>query len=216
MDYDKFRETSNRIDIIRNYYRNKYKNNGKEMPWWIGEKPASGIVNAEGDIRLYSTASREEKDYLKLCGFILFPDVLDSQYGKLALWLCSRHSIVNPSIRDMYSAGGQMNVFINNKLLCENISKCICNFLIMLDSIRIVFSNKIDVYNEISYYSEYYIDSKSPYTQWKAKISRHFETAIGMKIDEIMTLTFVGIRNNKDVMMETISDGQRKLYSALL
>ena len=114
MEYDEFRGNSNRIDIIRDYYRDKYKNHGKEMPWWIGEEPENEKIRNDGSIRLYTTFSNKEKDYLKLCGFILFPEVLDSQYGKLALWLCSRHSIVNPSIRDMYSAGGQMNIYINS------------------------------------------------------------------------------------------------------
>jgi hypothetical protein len=134
--YDKFRCDNNRIEIIRNYYREKCRQNGKEMPWWIGEEPYSNKIRNVGSIRLYSAVSKEEKDYLKLCGFILFPEVLNSQYDKLALWLCSRHSIVNPSIRDMYSAGGQMNIYVNKNLICKNVPKSICNFLIVIDSIK--------------------------------------------------------------------------------
>lgn len=205
MEYDQFRTNDNRIDLIRNYYREKYKDNGREMPWWIGEDPENSIIRNEGSIRLYSTASQKEKDYIRLCGYILFPEVLNSHYSNLALWLCSRHSIVNPSTRDIYSAGGQMNVYINNKLIRRNVSKSTCNFLMFIDKIRDVFLKKEDVYQEISYYSDYYSENKDLFSEWKNVVGKIIDKNLNLNMEYIMTLTFKGLaNNNKDILMEVI------------
>lgn len=204
IEYDVFRGDSNRIDIIRNYYRDKYRNNGKEMPWWIGEESENKNIKNDGSIRLYNSTTKSEKDYLKLCGFILFPEVLNSQYSKLALWLCSRHSIVNPSIRDMYSAGGQMDIYINGTLRKKNASKSICNFLMMIDSIRKVFNSCEDIYNDISYYSDYYSKSKDSYKEWMKEINKYLINSINIGIDEILNLTFIEIKNDKDIIMRDL------------
>lgn len=198
--YDDFRVANNRIEIIRNYYRDKYRNKGKEMPWWIGEEPENNKIRNDGSIRLYSNLTKCEKDYLQLCGYVLFPEVLNSEYGKLALWLCSRHSIVNPNIRDMYSAGGQMDVYINGRFFCKNVPKSICNFLIVIDNIRDFFAKKIDVYNEIYYYSDFYTGNDL-YKDWKNTVNKYINNLLPMNIDEILKLTFDKIDKGKNVMM---------------
>lgn len=213
VDYDQFRLDNNRIDIIRTYYREKYKNNGREMPWWIGDEPEDSKIKNIGGIRLYTNISRTEKDYLKLCGFILFPEVLVSRYGKLAMWLCSRHSIVNPSIRDMYSAGGQMNIYIDNKSVCVKVRKSLCEFLIAIDSLRDIFNERYDVYNEISYYSDYYSIGKDSYLEWKKVVNSYF-TEIHLNIDKVMELTFVRVEGNNLIMI-TMSDSQQMKYQGL-
>ena len=123
----------------------------------------------------------------------------------MALWLCSRHSIVNPSIRDIYSAGGQMNVYINNKLIKRNVSKSTCNFLMFIDKIRDVFLKKEDVYQEISYYSDYYSENKDLFSEWKNVVGKIIDKTLNLNMEYIMTLTFKGLaNNNKDILMEVI------------
>ena len=44
---------------------------------------------------------------------ILFPESLDpnrnlKKYNNASLWLCSYYQVVNPNIRDLYSAGGKI------------------------------------------------------------------------------------------------------------
>lgn len=204
LGYDDFRIDSNRIDIIRNYYREKYRNNDKEMPWWIGEEPDNGKIHNEGSIRLYSTLSKAEKDYLTLCGFILFPEVLNSQYGKMALWLCSRHSVVNPNIRDMYSAGGQMDIYIDGEFIVRKAPKSFCNFLTLIDLIRGVFQEKSGVYHEISYYADYFSNVIAPYDTWKNNVVQYLPKSFGIGINEIMGLTFEGVIDNR-VLLRRLS-----------
>lgn len=36
--YDEFRQSSDQIKMIKEYYRGKYKSSNKEMPWWIDDK----------------------------------------------------------------------------------------------------------------------------------------------------------------------------------
>lgn len=206
IDYDSFRLDNNRINIIRDYYRDKYKSNGKEMPWWIGEESDNNRIRNEGSVRLYTSASKTEKDYLTLCGFILFPEVIMSQYQKFALWMCSRHSILNPSMRDMYSAGGKMNIYIDGKEKISGVPKSICNFLMSIDSIRYIFNEKCDVYDEIFYYSDYYKKTKDPYREWKKAINKYVKKVLQLDIDEIMCLTFKGVECYKNLMMETIKE----------
>lgn len=202
-DYDTFRNDGNKIDVIRRYYREKYRDNGKEMPWWIVEDNENKYISPAAGIRLYSTVSKAEKDYLKLCGFILFPEVLKSQYGKLAMWLCSRHSIVNPSIRDMYTAGGQMDVYVDGKCVLRNATKSLCNFLMSIDSIRDVFYRKCDVYDEISYYSDYHSVGGEEYTEWSEAVDVYLKD-VGLSVGNVMELTFEGIEENRNVMLRRI------------
>ena len=44
---------------------------------------------------------------------ILFPEALNpahsmTKYNNTTLWLCSYNQVVNPNIRDLYSAGGKI------------------------------------------------------------------------------------------------------------
>lgn len=215
VDYDHFRQDGNKIDLIRQYYRKKYRDNGKEMPWWIGEEPEGARMKASTGIRLYTTLAKTEKEYLKVCGFILFPEVMKSQYGKLAMWLCSRHAIVNPSIRDMYTAGGQMDVFVDDKCIKRNVSKSFCNFLMSIDSIREVFHRKCDVYNEISYYSDYYTIGKDEYEEWVKTIDTHLKE-VGLCARQVMGLTFERTEDNRNVMLKSLDENTKRTYKSLL
>ena len=98
-----------------------------------------------------------------------------------------------------------MNVYINNKLIRRNVSKSTCNFLMFIDKIRDVFLKKEDVYQEISYYSDYYSENKDLFSEWKNVVGKIIDKTLGLNIDNIMTLTFRGLaNNNKDVVMEVI------------
>lgn len=194
--YDDFRLNNNRINIIRDYYRNKYRGNEKEMPWWIDEETNNVIVQDTGSIRLYSSVTKNEKDYLKWMGFILFPEILSSDYSRLALWLCSRYSIVNPNIRDMYSAGGQMNIYINGKLHKKSAAKSISNLLMSIDKIRDIFLKGIGISEEISYYSSYSSMELTPYVAWKRHINSYTKKLVDLDIDTILQLTIDKIEDN--------------------
>lgn len=107
ISYDKFRTSSKSIEIVRNYYRNKAIQEGRqEMPWWLTSDNIDEPVNMT--IRLWKSIPREEKSELMSKCLILFPETLHSNYEQFVLWLCAYRQIVIPNVRDEFSAGGRI------------------------------------------------------------------------------------------------------------
>ena len=110
--YDLFRKESDykKIERAQIYARRKLLDRKtKEMPWWIKDMNDNGI---QGNIKLWSDLTIEEKRMLTMHCMILFPEVVNPKtspvkYNDATLWLCSYHQIVSPNIRDIFSAGGQ-------------------------------------------------------------------------------------------------------------
>lgn len=107
-DYDDFRLLSERekVNKLRQYYKEQVFESGRQqMPWWMGDETVSKPV-----LSLYSNLQIEEKNEIVTRMFILFPDeVLNSDYKRAALWMCTRYSVIMPNMRDLFSAGGKIN-----------------------------------------------------------------------------------------------------------
>ncbi len=108
IEYDDFRllNEAEKIAHVRAYYKQQaIAHNKTQMPWWMGEEQIVRPV-----ISLYSELSPREKHDINVRMFILFiDDILNSDYKRAALWMCSRYSVINPSMRDTFSAGGQVH-----------------------------------------------------------------------------------------------------------
>lgn len=111
-DYNTFRNSSNAIDQVRHYYKEKARMEGKgRMPWWL---TSDNVEEGKSfSIRLWNTLSTKEKDLLIAKCLILFPETMSPQrskdkYNQFSLWLCSYCQVVLPNIRDEFSAGGQI------------------------------------------------------------------------------------------------------------
>jgi len=114
-DYDSIRKLANPAEPFIKYYR-KLAKPGEE-PWWMGSEQDADFNPMI--IRLFSSLSKEEKDKLRIDSMILFPEILGNskiKYQRVAIWLVNRHSIVSPSLRDEFTAGGQQDIEINNKI----------------------------------------------------------------------------------------------------
>lgn len=110
--YDEFRKSPDSISLTRQYYRELAKKQKRqEMPWWITEE---NLDNAHSfNIRLWNSLDLQEKRELQAKCMILFPEALNpaisaTKYNNTTLWLCSYNQVVNPNIRDIYSAGGKI------------------------------------------------------------------------------------------------------------
>ncbi|MGM9774030.1 MAG: hypothetical protein ACI3Y2_02345 [Candidatus Egerieousia sp.] len=105
--YNEFRLLSEveKTEAVRLYYRRKTKLSGiKEMPWWMGPDNIS-----KPTLSFFSDLPVTEKNDLKVRMLILFiKDILKSDYSNVALWLCTRYSLLNMSLRDLFSAGGSV------------------------------------------------------------------------------------------------------------
>lgn len=118
--YDEFRTSPDSISLVRQYYRERAKKQNRlEMPWWI---TSDNVENAHSfNIRLWNSLDISEKRDLQAKSMILFPEVLNparsaTKYNNTTLWLCSYQQIVNPCIRDLYSAGGSITHVNGQKL----------------------------------------------------------------------------------------------------
>ncbi len=105
--YDEFRllDENAKVARVRQYYKSQAQARGKiQMPWWMGDDTYSSPV-----LSLFSDMSLKCRDEVVVRMFILFPfDVLNGDYKRAALWMCSRYSVINPSMRDYFSAGGKV------------------------------------------------------------------------------------------------------------
>lgn len=121
-EYGVFKELDDedKIDKVRKYYIDKAKSEGKyKMPWWM-----TGYTDV--DLSFYVDTNERLKEELKVKSFALFFSLYDNnpqtRYKEVSLWYCTHYSILCPNIRDIYTAGGQQLMIIdNNRYLCPHI-----------------------------------------------------------------------------------------------
>ena len=114
LGYDELRSQENPIRQIVSYYRSIAKHG--EEPWWMdtGEDPE---INIKPTVTLWSNLSSEEQAWLRNEAMARFPEVFSkssTKYQRLASWLAARHGIVDSSLRDRFSAGGQVDLVVDN------------------------------------------------------------------------------------------------------
>lgn len=138
-EYDTFRKSNDSIAQVRSYYRKEALKRGKmEMPWWI---TSDNVEQAKSfNIRLWTTLDLEEKKDIKARCMILFPESLDpkrnsKKYNNTSLWLCSYYQVVNPNVRDLYSAGGKITK-VDNMVLEMPVAKVFSTIVEFADRIR--------------------------------------------------------------------------------
>ncbi|MBE5780062.1 MAG: hypothetical protein E7331_12125 [Clostridiales bacterium] len=101
ISYDELRKMDNPIAPVSKYYRSRLKPG--ESLWWAGDS-AEETVSAT--VRLWKNLSVEEKRRHTVFGCIEFPEIFSGDYDRYSLWLTSQ-GIVDPHIRDQFSAGGK-------------------------------------------------------------------------------------------------------------
>ena len=113
--YDEMRKLDNPIEPVVKYFRSILKPG--ESLWWVnGEDATSGSAPAK--IRMWKTLSKEEREDLIAQGFALFPELFSNssnKYERFTLWLVANHGVVSSSMRDPFSAGGQVDFEIKGK-----------------------------------------------------------------------------------------------------
>ncbi len=121
--YDEFRTNDDNIAKVREYYKDKAKNERKqEMPWWISSEDADKAIRF--NLRLWNSVESDERKTLTSYCLILFPEIWmpganpKSKYNQASLWLCSYAQVIFPNIRDAFTAGGKV-AFENGKRLSE-------------------------------------------------------------------------------------------------
>lgn len=146
ISYDELRQLPNPVKPFVEYYR-KSTQPGEE-PWWMDE--TSALVSPT--IRIFSNLPKEEKDKLVNYAIAYFPEIFGkapTKYHRIAGWLASRHGIVDSSLRDRFSAGGQISLNFGSTeyskipRIYKNLADCFD------DVIDIIKTTSID---DLSYY----------------------------------------------------------------
>lgn len=114
ISYDTLRTKPNPIKSVVGYYKNKLKH-GEDI-WWLdqGDNPkASSLI-----IKIWNNLNVPEKRELKVRAMTFFPELFSNsndKFGRLAIWLITRESVVCPNVRDLFTAGGKSDLIIGKK-----------------------------------------------------------------------------------------------------
>jgi len=106
--YEDLRQMDNPVAPVSKYYRSLLKPG--ESLWWAGDS-ADETVSAT--IRLWKNVSTGEKRRFTTRGCANFPEIFGGDYDRYSLWLTSQ-GVVDPHIRDQFSAGGQEEMLMPN------------------------------------------------------------------------------------------------------
>lgn len=110
--YDALRNLENPIKEVVRYYR-KIARKGEE-PWWMdaGDE-LDGVFGPT--VMLWSNISAIKRNQLRNEAMARFPEIFSAsrtKYQNFASWLAARHGIVDSSLRDRFTAGGQQTIEI--------------------------------------------------------------------------------------------------------
>jgi len=161
IDYDVLRKEQNPIKKIKSYYRSQLKE-GEEL-WWIDlgadEAPVSPVIKS------FSKLEKTDKEKFITEAFIYFPEMFGNsnvKFERAAAYLITAYNAVSSSLRDAFTAGGQVELKVkNNKIY---VPRMIYNLYTLANSI----ADKINVLDgeNLSYYWRTKSLSKNRLEQW--------------------------------------------------
>ncbi|HUD44380.1 MAG TPA: hypothetical protein VMR41_02455 [Patescibacteria group bacterium] len=110
--YDVLRKEENPIARIKDYYR-KQLQDGEEL-WWIDSQVEEKAVSPI--IRPFRMLIRSEQEKFITETMILFPEIFgrsQTKYERPAAYLITDYNAVSSSLRDIFTAGGQVTITVN-------------------------------------------------------------------------------------------------------
>ena len=158
IEYDKFRLSEDPISTVRSYYLEKIKKEKRmAMPWWIGSETVTSPT-----LRLWSGRSLDQEKQN-----IYKAEICNSNYDRATLWLCIRHSIINTHFRDLFTAGGQVQI---ENCCCPAIIKRILRVAPIVKQILLEESLLFDIKdnNPDLFYA------KDKYAYWVLQVSKQY------------------------------------------
>lgn len=113
IEYDDLRKMENPIAPVVDYFRKTLKIG--ESLWWVnGENFEESSVPIK--IKLFSSLGIEEKHNIRVQIMMRFPEIFGNssrKYERCSLWLVAKYGIVSTSMRDLFSAGGKIDLNID-------------------------------------------------------------------------------------------------------
>lgn len=117
ISYDDLRTLDNPIKPIISYYKKLLKPG--EALWWLDDNQLNNSSKATNIVmRIWNSLSQQERNDFQIKGMAYFPEVFSNhsdKFSNLSLWLASTEGIVCNNIRDLYSAGGKVNLVFEGR-----------------------------------------------------------------------------------------------------
>ena len=107
IDYKVLSTSENPIGMITSYFQQQ-----GQKAWWLSDSTPAAV-------RMLRELSPREQLELFGYGLAHFPElfhVSNTKYNRFALWLVTERSVISSSLRDDFSAGGQVDLPINGKI----------------------------------------------------------------------------------------------------
>lgn len=163
--YDVFRSDGNAISNVRHYYISEARKEGKtEMSWWL-EGGNDGEASSAITLKLWDDLSKPETEMLKAQIFILFPEVLRSDFGKAALWLCTSKGVINYHLRDLFTSGGGIDL-VNGETVSPPLPKVYKTIVDIYPMIRKFMADNEFVDTQISEFNPALLHGDGIYQTW--------------------------------------------------
>jgi hypothetical protein len=103
--------SKNPYDFFKNYFKNKAARERNGL-WFVDEGGARNVEDIPKlQIQFYEDLPKVKKCFIKARAMVLFPEIFKetAEYKQVALWLANM-GILNTSLRDIFSAGSNVNV----------------------------------------------------------------------------------------------------------
>lgn len=103
LTYKQISESENPIGLITSYFKSQ-----GQRAWWLAESTPAAI-------RMFADLSAAEQSELLGHCFAHFPEVFSNssqKFRRSAMWLVTDRSVVSPSLRDSFTAGGRFDIIL--------------------------------------------------------------------------------------------------------
>lgn len=124
--YDEVRTSKNPFSYMRAYYEQNHRS------WWMEDNDSM----SSPVITFFNTLTNDERENYKKCIFLRCPEVLRNsgaeKYNRASIYLLQQ-SIIHPSIRDSFSAGGTSNVSLFGVIY--TVPKVVAKFTVWVSSV---------------------------------------------------------------------------------
>ena len=141
-------------------------------------------------IRIWNNLPQNEKQELKNSSMIFFPELFGNRsdkFNRVAIWLATRKSIVCPNIRDLFTAGGKVDIIIGTKKY-DRVPRI---FLNLFQNLPQILENIVKISPiELSEYWEIKTSEKNKIFDWIDLVSesaKSIRDAQHLNIKEILT-----------------------------
>lgn len=174
-------DVENRMKYVREFKRSELGKNA--ALWWL---PNNEIEDESFDsnltIKLLSSLSKPEKNFIRCKSIVLFPEIFNSNFNNVLVWMASEYGVVTGSLRDLYTAGGKHKILSEGEQL--RIPRIYGHVELNIDLIKKIISELTDF--EIYNYWSQKAKPENPLNYWIEEISKYsIDEKISNWINEI-------------------------------